>query len=213
MTYKYEAPSQDQIADYMNLAAKRTPATRVLSVADIEFGITHETGWSNADAFATMIVDLGNTPVTGAPLWLREGEVFLHTFGRLPQRHCAWGRYSSGGEMCMKPVVKVQLTWGLECCGGPKDHNYVYNQAYSIDSWRHMDGTPLHQRDNETWNPDCGACDPIGLCLGCGQERTDNHCSTCHTNGSLVTEMQAWGNTTTCKTEGCDYHSYYCIGD
>jgi hypothetical protein len=197
MGYNYKPPTKEQIAEYLALAAARTPATRV-----------------HFDAFERMINDLKKTPVTGEPLWLRDGEVFLHTYGRLPQRHCAWGRYSTAEEgVCGRPVVQVRLTWGLECWGGPEDHNYLYNQGFWIDSWRHLDGTPLHQRKDGSFGPECNACDPVPLCPDCGQTFFDNHCRTCHTSGSLVTAMLAYGNDTTCKTDGCDYHDYYSIGD
>lgn len=213
MGYKFERPTQSAILTYLTLAERHHPATRVLKDEDIVFGIAHGFGWADASAFAAMIVDLGNTPFTAPPLWLREGEVFLRTLGRLPARHCQWGR--SSGKMCRKPVVQVRLTWGLERCGGPDDPNYVYNQSYWIDGWRHLDGTPLHShRDYGDEYFEFRSCDPIPLCLGCGQEYTDSHCGECHVNGALHTTAEAYGNRVRCTTPGCvRKESFYDIGD
>lgn len=209
--YSYIAPTEEQINEYWKLSAQRHPATRMLSEADIKFGTENEFGWCHKDAFDAMIADLQVTPADCTPLWLRDGEVFLRTYGRTPERHCQWGRYS--GELCRLPVVQVRMTWGLEEWGGPESQYYVYNQSYWIDSWRHLDGSPLHKREDDPYGPDCNACNPIPMCLKCGQEFLDNHCSQCHVNGALKTDMQAYGNDTRCTTPGCDFRDWYSIGD
>jgi hypothetical protein len=38
-------------------------------------------------------------------------------------------------------------------------------------------------------------------------------CPKCKTEDSLTTRLEAYGDLTTCKTEGCDYTSWYDIGD
>jgi hypothetical protein len=39
------------------------------------------------------------------------------------------------------------------------------------------------------------------------------YCPTCGSHDTLTTAMEAYGNRTTCTTEGCTYESYYSIGD
>lgn len=38
-------------------------------------------------------------------------------------------------------------------------------------------------------------------------------CPSCHEYDSLVTQQQAYGNWTSCATEGCDFTHWYDIGD
>lgn len=213
MSWKFERPTGSTIATYLHLVAERQPATRVLDEEHIQYGIGIEAGWADASSFAKMIVDLGCTPIDAPPLWLRTGEVFLRTNGRLPRRHCAWGKYSKTGEMCMKPVVHASFCWGLDVAGERGSQYFDYNHGFMIDGWRHLDGTELHQQEGTMYGPDMWACDPVPLCNDCGQEFLSNHCPKCHVNGALKTTMEAYGNATRCTTIGCDYNDWYSIGD
>lgn len=40
-----------------------------------------------------------------------------------------------------------------------------------------------------------------------------HQCPQCHTLDSLQVRKEAWGDRTTCSTEGCDYTHWYSIGD
>lgn len=40
-----------------------------------------------------------------------------------------------------------------------------------------------------------------------------NRCPECGTIDSLTTAQLAWGDETTCRTDGCAYNRYYSIGD
>lgn len=44
-------------------------------------------------------------------------------------------------------------------------------------------------------------------------QQSHSYCSSCDSFDTLTTQLQAYGNLTTCTTEGCDFSSWYDIGD
>lgn len=212
MNYVYTPPTTDQVKRYMEIAATRNQQG-ILTDEAITFGIGNQTSWSHFDSFARMIKSLEATPVGAPSLWLRKGEVFLYVHDRVPVRHCRWTRDLPG--RCEKPVVQIRLCWGENTWGGPQDDNYVYNRSYWIDRWAHLDGSELHSHnDYGKLHHEVNSCEPIPMCMDCGQEFLDNHCRVCHVNGALHTTMQAYGNSTVCTTPGCTRkEDWFSIGD
>lgn len=45
------------------------------------------------------------------------------------------------------------------------------------------------------------------------QRESHSYCSSCDSFDTLTTQLLSYGNLTTCTTDGCDFESYYSIGD
>lgn len=66
---------------------------------------------------------------------------------------------------------------------------------------RHLDGTPCTLRMgtvNETILVNC---------------HSQARCPECRQYNTLTVDQGSYGDTTTCRTPGCDYHNYHSIGD
>lgn len=116
----------------------------------------------------------------------RDGEVFVEI------RHFdAWMRCQHG-----KQIVLVKAHWSDDC--GRVVTTGMKNSSQWYERTVHADGTGPR-------------VDQYG---GCPFEyNTVSKCPKCGELNTLVTKQLAYGDETTCSHDGCDYRSYYSIGD
>lgn len=172
-----------------------------IPVADVDwFEVSHR--YAGSTQFPTGVRSTALEILKPVNPFLREYEVLEGVHNDLFERHCHW---KIDGKPCGKPVVHIFWRWADKT---PWDSNDPFGEkvVYHQDSWRHADGTPNHGQFSTD-------SDPISLCEQCGYEG-ERHCSKCHAqSGTLTVGQQAYGDLTTCSTEGCGYEHWYDIGD
>lgn len=119
-----------------------------------------------------------------AKLANREHEVFTHIVGFDAWQECQHG----------KQLVTVMAHWSDDKPGPPVTTG-CRNSTQRFTRTVHVDGTVA---GGEFWHD----------CYGVHQK-----CPECGELDTLKTEQMAYGDDTTCTTDGCNYHNYYSIGD
>lgn len=91
-------------------------------------------------------------------------------------------------KVCDKPMARVDVIEHLDRDGRVYDDRLSFVAVHI-----HADGSAPHN----------------GSIINCVKPQ----CPQCGQYGTLKTELQAWGDSVTCETPGCDYRAWYSIGD